>query len=189
MPKSRCSAATVSTRWSSIKISPWVRGSSPARQLSAVDFPQPDGPSRAMNSPARTVRSRSTSASRPPKLRPTPRSSSWENVLVVMSARLVLPGTDLAVPDVEGLDHLLGRERRGLRLGLDELVVPVTAELGEQVLALLRREVERRTLDRRTGVEVPGVEGHRVDLGREDELQEGEDRRDLVSRLPVRQHG
>ena len=34
---------------------PPVSGSSPAMQLSAVDLPQPDGPSSAMNSPRLTV--------------------------------------------------------------------------------------------------------------------------------------
>ena len=38
-------------RLSSSQIAPLVVGSRPARQLSAVDLPQPDGPSRAMNSP------------------------------------------------------------------------------------------------------------------------------------------
>ena len=54
-------------------------------QFRAVDFPQPDGPSRAMNSPARTVRLRFTSASTPPKLRPTPLSSSESNLLAAMA--------------------------------------------------------------------------------------------------------
>ena len=39
----------------SSQILPLVSVSSPARQFSAVDLPQPDGPSSAMNSPRLTV--------------------------------------------------------------------------------------------------------------------------------------
>ena len=65
MPKPRFSGGSVSIRVPSSQIAPAVSGSRPARQLSAVDLPQPDGPSRAMNSPASIVRSRSRSASVP----------------------------------------------------------------------------------------------------------------------------
>ena len=44
-------APSVSMRVSSSQIEPRVGASRPARQFSAVDLPQPDGPSRAMNSP------------------------------------------------------------------------------------------------------------------------------------------
>ena len=56
-----------------------VRGSSPARQLSAVDLPQPDGPSRATNSPPRIVRSSPSSARTSPKPRLTPSRRSSEH--------------------------------------------------------------------------------------------------------------
>ena len=48
-------ACSWSMRCSSSQMLPPVTGSRPAMQLSAVDLPQPDGPSRAMNSPRRTV--------------------------------------------------------------------------------------------------------------------------------------
>ena len=51
MPNPRFSGGSVSIRVSSSQIVPPVSGSRPARQFSAVDLPQPDGPSRAMNSP------------------------------------------------------------------------------------------------------------------------------------------
>src|SRR5215471_9702787 len=58
------------------------KGSNPAMQLSAVDLPQPDGPSRQMNSPRFTVRLSSLSAANacppaPAKRRVTPSSLSW----------------------------------------------------------------------------------------------------------------
>ncbi len=62
MPKPRRSGGSVSMRRSSCQMLPAVNGSSPARQFNAVDLPQPDGPSRAMNSPASIVRSSSVSA-------------------------------------------------------------------------------------------------------------------------------
>jgi hypothetical protein len=40
-----------SDRRPSIRISPPLRGSSPATMLSSVDLPHPDGPSSATNSP------------------------------------------------------------------------------------------------------------------------------------------
>ena len=51
MPKPRCSGGSVSMRVSSSQMLPPESGSRPAMQLSAVDLPQPDGPSSAMNSP------------------------------------------------------------------------------------------------------------------------------------------
>ena len=51
MPKPRCSGGRVSMRSSSSQMLPPDSGSRPAMQLSAVDLPQPDGPSSAMNSP------------------------------------------------------------------------------------------------------------------------------------------
>ncbi len=69
MPKPRCSGGSVSMRRSSSQMPPPVAGSSPARQFSVVDLPQPDGPSKAMNSPRRTVRDTSLSAVTAPKRR------------------------------------------------------------------------------------------------------------------------
>src|SRR5690349_6950157 len=62
MPKPRRSGGSVSMRVSSSLIVPPDSGSSPAMQLSAVDFPQPEGPSSAMNSPRRIVSVMSLSA-------------------------------------------------------------------------------------------------------------------------------
>src|SRR2546423_12751093 len=55
MPKPRFSGGSVSMRVSSSQIAPSDNGSNPAMQLSAVDLPQPDGPSSAMNSPRSMV--------------------------------------------------------------------------------------------------------------------------------------
>ena len=51
MAMSRSLGATALTRRSPIRISPWVTVSSPAIMASSVDFPQPEGPTRTMNSP------------------------------------------------------------------------------------------------------------------------------------------
>jgi hypothetical protein len=67
MPKPRFSGGSSSMRSSSSQIAPEESGSSPAMQLSAVDLPQPEGPSSAMNSPRRmvTVRPLRAATSRP----------------------------------------------------------------------------------------------------------------------------
>ena len=62
MPKPRFSGGSRSMRFSSSEMVPPVTGSSPAMQLSAVVLPQPDGPSRQMNSPRRMVSVSSCSA-------------------------------------------------------------------------------------------------------------------------------
>ena len=67
MPKPRFSGSSVSMRRSSSQMPPPVVGSSPARQFKAVDLPQPEGPSRAMNSPRCTVSDTDFSALRLPK--------------------------------------------------------------------------------------------------------------------------
>ena len=51
MPKPRSSGRSVSMRAPSRNTPPLVAGNSPARMLSVVDLPQPDGPSSATNSP------------------------------------------------------------------------------------------------------------------------------------------
>ena len=48
-----------------IRSSPDVMSSSPAIMFSAVDFPQPDGPTRIMNSPSAISRLSSFTASKP----------------------------------------------------------------------------------------------------------------------------
>src|SRR5215831_1494146 len=67
-------------RVESSQMLPFDNVSRPARQLSAVDLPQPDGPSRAMNSPRRTFSVTPLSALMLPKLRLMPSSlSSWKS--------------------------------------------------------------------------------------------------------------
>src|SRR5262249_34897275 len=59
---SRCCGATLFTTRSPIRIRPPETRSSPASIRSAVLFPQPDGPTRTMNSPSAISRSRSLTA-------------------------------------------------------------------------------------------------------------------------------
>jgi hypothetical protein len=72
MPKPRFSGGSVSMRRSSSQMLPSDSGIRPAMQLSAVDLPQPEGPSSAMNSPRSMVSESFSSAWAPPKLRLTP---------------------------------------------------------------------------------------------------------------------
>lgn len=60
---------------------PALRGNNPAKQLRAVDFPQPDGPNSATNSPFWTVRERLESATDLPKARVTPSKRSSEKLV------------------------------------------------------------------------------------------------------------
>ena len=54
MPMPRSLGSSQVTFLPLMKTCPSVMSSSPAMQLSRVDLPQPDGPSRTMNSPSRT---------------------------------------------------------------------------------------------------------------------------------------
>src|SRR5918996_4095946 len=54
MARLRSRGALVVTSWSSIRIRPSVTSSSPTIMRSAVDFPDPDGPTMIMNSPSLT---------------------------------------------------------------------------------------------------------------------------------------
>src|SRR5688572_4565174 len=169
MPKPRRSACTVSSRVSSDQMLPRVSGSRPARQFSAVDLPQPDGPSRAMNSPRRTVRSRSVNASWPAKLLVTPSNRNSAKLtrsrLLLVTAGLANPAhsshslahlcaADLAVPPTERLDQRLGVQRYLQRVRSDQLLVLRAAVLLDRLAAGLRRHRQRHVLDRRTGIEV-----------------------------------
>src|ERR1700733_505304 len=62
---SRSLGALSLTTWPPIFSSPAVMSSRPATIRSAVDFPQPDGPTRIMNSPSAMSRLRSLTASKP----------------------------------------------------------------------------------------------------------------------------
>ncbi len=57
MAMRRLAGGTLVTSVPSIQMEPWVTTSSPAIILSRVDLPQPEGPSRAQNSPFSTLRS------------------------------------------------------------------------------------------------------------------------------------
>src|SRR5258708_3070262 len=62
MPKPRFSGGKRSMRRSSSKMLPPVSDNNPAMQLSAVVLPQPEGPSRQMNSPRLMTSDNSRSA-------------------------------------------------------------------------------------------------------------------------------
>src|SRR5919201_4587903 len=108
MPKPRRSGGRESRRCSSSQISPVVGCSSPASRLSAVDFPQPDGPRKVTNSPPCTSRAKSSSTFFAPKC------------LLSLKRRrpiigLELPDAlraDLLVPSVHGRDQVLDRQLR-----------------------------------------------------------------------------
>src|SRR3954452_20222580 len=146
MPKPRRSGGRPSMRRSSSQMLPPVSGSRPAMQFSAVDFPHPEGPRRATNSPLATVRSRLSRALCSPKLRETPSSRRLENFWSDTSAPL-LAAAHPAVPLVERGDLGAGGEGRLDRVLLDPVGVLVAAELLEHVLAVLRRHRQRHALD------------------------------------------
>src|SRR6478736_5771981 len=65
MAMSRSLGALLLTTWPPMRNSPVEMSSSPAIMLSVVDFPQPDGPTRMMNSPSAMVMSTSLTALAP----------------------------------------------------------------------------------------------------------------------------
>src|SRR6267142_5233120 len=167
MPKPRFSGGSVSMRSSSSQIEPEESARSPAMQLSAVDLPQPDGPSSATNSPRRMVTARPSSAatSRPCPCAKRRVTASSRSSLKSCFRLLGLLRSDLLVPDAERLDLRLGLERLRVRKSFQPLVVLRAAELAQRVLAFLRRHRQRHVLDRRSGIEVPLVVGQRLRLG------------------------
>src|SRR5450756_2880541 len=108
---------------------PPVSGSSPAMQLSAVVLPQPDGPRRAMNSPAWIVRLSSRRAACSPKLRLTASRRSSEKRCSCTARFPFLLLADRAVPDVERGHLLVGGTRRLLWVLRDPLLVFRTLSL------------------------------------------------------------
>src|SRR5271155_291871 len=82
MAMSRSLGATEFTSVTSMRISPSLTVSSPAIIASSVDLPQPEGPTRAMNSPVRASRSMPLRTSTAPK-----RLCSPEMVSVAIAAR------------------------------------------------------------------------------------------------------
>src|SRR6266850_7368930 len=167
MPKPRFSGGRVSMRSSSSQMLPEERASSPATQFSAVDLPQPDGPSSAMNSPRRMVTLRPSSAAiSPPRPCAKRRVTASSRSSVKSCFRLLgLLRSDLLVPDAERLDLRLGLERLRVRELLEPLVVFRPAVFAQRVLAFLRRHRQRDVLDRRPGIEVALVVGQRLRLG------------------------
>ena len=65
MAMSRSLGALSLTTWPSMISLPAVMSSRPATMFRVVDFPQPDGPTRMMNSPSAMVRLKLSTASAP----------------------------------------------------------------------------------------------------------------------------
>src|SRR5436190_1681867 len=170
MPKPRASGGRASMRRPSIQILPAVSGSSPARQFSAVDLPQPDGPSRATNSPPLMVSSRSCSANRPAKLRLTrssrnsakrasplvfigsppcllrsPALVGWRCSLAVGAVLICSPPRSLRSPALAGrrCSLAVGSRRPLLRLPAPDLAVPLV-ERGDLLLGRQRGLLRER---------------------------------------------
>src|SRR3984893_4255364 len=161
MPKPRFSGGKVSMRCSSSQMLPPESCIRPAMQLSAVDLPQPDGPSRQMNSPRLTVSVSSFRAAKawPPahaNLRVTRSSlrSLKSCFLERLAASFRFLIADLAIPFPEGLDHRLGFQRGNVRILRRPSVVLGTAEFPDRVLAFLRRHRQRNVLHRGSGIEI-----------------------------------
>src|SRR5215470_17916339 len=74
------------TTRSPIEMVPEVTSSRPAMDRSAVDFPQPEGPTSTMNSPSFTSRLRSSSALTPP----AKTLSTWSRTICAIRDSLVL---------------------------------------------------------------------------------------------------
>ena len=162
---------------SSCQICPPVSGSSPARQFSAVDLPQPDGPSRAMNSPRSMVRSRSV-----------------QGVLAAEAAADARRAAAARTPGATVTSSPSRRRPRGptcrtrrpwpwRRAGPPSGCPRSSSSYSgrpnfcDRVLALLRRHREVDVLDRRARVEVAVVVGLGLLLRGEHELQQLQDRR------------
>src|SRR3954454_2880511 len=173
MPKPRPSGFSRSMRASSSQMLPPVSGSRPARQLSAVDLPQPEGPSRAMNSPRPTSSVTSRSALRLPKLRLTPSSRNrrkFDDAAIIPGTfrSLCLGAAYLLVPPAEGINQLVGQQRQLLRVVGDQLGVFRPAMLLDDLLAFRRGHRDRHVLHLRTGVEIAAVIGRRLRLLRQE---------------------
>src|SRR3954470_9537119 len=214
MPKPRSSEASPSMRLSSSQMAPSVTGSRPARQLSAVDLPQPDGPRSATNSPRRTVSvicrsawwvpnarlKRSSLTSRksaeaiamPFNLVSNKRISEGETDRPSAARRssaillLHLGSTDLTVPLVEHRDERLGIERRLGRIVGDQARIFRTAEVLDRLLALGRRHVEGDAVDRRSRIHVAVVIHEGLLLGLEQERHQLQHDLELVLRDALR---
>src|ERR1700742_4664451 len=124
---SRSRGATRLTTLPPIRSSPAEMSSSPAIMFSAVDLPQPDGPTRIMNSPSEISRLSSLTASKPSGYRLTTLSRT---ISAIVSSPLALdrPGgearDDAALENQhhdqnrDGHDHRARGDRAGGRLEL-----------------------------------------------------------------------
>src|ERR1700728_2143316 len=125
---SRSLGATPLTTRSPIRMVPWLISSSPAIIRRAVDFPQPEGPTRTMNSPSWISRLRSFTAFTPlPKTLST--SSSVISAIVPPCLFLAMAsqaGRDLTQHDGESAGwhwHGDGRVRADRDAPLASLIV------------------------------------------------------------------
>src|SRR5690349_6332449 len=163
MPKPRFSGGSSSMRMSSSQMLPPESESRPAMQLSAVDLPQPEGPSSATNSPRRMVTVSASSAATSRLACAKRRVTASRRSSLKSCFRLLrLLGSDLLVPDTKRLDLRLGFQR--LRMGelLQPLLVFRPAVFVDRVLALFRRHGKRHAFHRRAGIEVALVVGQRL---------------------------
>src|SRR6266508_407140 len=128
-----------SVTWvSPIEISPAVTSSSPARRRRIVDLPQPDGPTRTMNSPSSISSERSSTATTSSKIFVTPSKT----IFAILSSLLPLgPGAEARL-----------RERGS---GAAMSLVPRT----DLVETQQRRAHHRRDVEHAD----PGVRGHPVE--------------------------
>src|SRR5579863_10104241 len=67
MESPRCAGPTLLTSLPSMRIWPDEMSSNPAMSLSSVDLPQPEGPTKTVNSPSSTFRSTPLMTAMPPK--------------------------------------------------------------------------------------------------------------------------
>ena len=150
-------------------------GSSPAMQLSAVDLPQPDGPSSAMNSPRRIVSVSSSSAANARRRAGEAARDAIEPKLVEIVLHATASACELRCDARAPRGGSIGmrcvtsssaRRPAGPRCGTprpapsassdcvcgncgEPLVVLGPAELLDRVLAFLRRHRQRHVLHRR----------------------------------------
>src|SRR3982074_3368532 len=166
MPKPRLPGVKRSWPRASSRMLPPESCIRPAMQLSAVDLPQPDGPSRQMNSPRLTVSVSSFRAAKawppaPANLRVT--RSSLRSLKSCFMARLAASfgflGADLAIPFAKRLDDRLGFERRDMRILRQPPLVLRPAEFPNRVLAFLRRHRQRNIFHRWPGIKITLVVG------------------------------
>src|SRR5437762_2477337 len=121
---------------------------SPAMQLSAVDLPHPEGPSRQMNSPRLTV---SVSSSSALNALPRARAAGFQSraARATRSRRTASFGllrADLLIPDPERLDLRRGRQRLRVRKLGEPLLVLRPAVLLNRILAFFWRHRQRYIL-------------------------------------------